>query len=211
MAKTNWLLKGRNFSHCNCAYGCPCQFNALPTHGYCQAVLGIAVDEGYYGSTRLDGLRFGGAFRWPGPIHEGHGEGLPVVDERATPAQREAILKILSGQDSEPGATFFQVYTSMLEKVHDPVFTRIELEIDIEARRARFVVPGIIEARGEPIKNPVTQQEHRVRIDMPHGFEYRKAEAGRGWAKTSGPIQLNFADTHAHFTKVHITGDGVVD
>ena len=211
MAKTSWMLRGRNFSHCNCAYGCPCQFNALPTHGHCQAVVGIAVDEGFHGSTRLDGLRFGGAFRWPGPIHEGHGEGLPVVDERATPAQREAILKILSGQDSEPGATFFQVFASMLEKVHDPIFARIDLDIDIDARRARFLVPGVIEAHGEPIKNPVTHQDHRVRIDMPNGFEYRKAEAGRGWARTHGPIQLDLADSHAHFTAIHITGDGVVD
>src|ERR1700730_12461301 len=35
MADVKWHLKGRNFSHCNCSYGCPCQFNALPTHGNC--------------------------------------------------------------------------------------------------------------------------------------------------------------------------------
>jgi len=207
---TSWMLKGRNFSHCNCSYGCPCQFNALPTRGFCQAVVGIAIDEGYYGSTKLDGLRFGGAFSWPGPIHEGHGEAVPVVDERATPAQREAILKIMSGQDTEPGATFFQVFGSTLEKVHDPVFARIELDIDVDARKARYVVPGVIEARGEPIKNPVTQQEHRVRIDMPGGFEFTKAEAGRGWAKTFGAVKLNLADSHAHFAPLHITGAGVV-
>ncbi|MBV9220829.1 MAG: DUF1326 domain-containing protein, partial [Methylobacteriaceae bacterium] len=60
MADVQWMLKGRNFSHCNCSYGCPCQFNALPTHGNCQAVVGIAVDEGYHGTTTLVGLKFGG-------------------------------------------------------------------------------------------------------------------------------------------------------
>ena len=34
---STWFIKGREFVHCNCAYGCPCQFNALPTHGNCQA------------------------------------------------------------------------------------------------------------------------------------------------------------------------------
>lgn len=210
MATMSWMLQGRDFSHCNCAYGCPCQFNALPTKGSCEAVVGIDVDRGHHGSTVLDGLRFGGVFRWPGPIHEGHGEATPIIDERATPEQREALLRILSGQDSEPGATFFQVFSSMLETVHDPVFAPIDLDIDVDARRARFVVPGVVEARGEPIRNPVTGQEHRARIGMPQGFEFDQAEAGRGWAKTAGSIHLDLADSHAHFAHLHITGTGVV-
>src|SRR5271165_6587612 len=202
MPQVAWMIKGRDFSHCNCSYGCPCQFNALPTHGHCQAVVGIAIDQGHHGTTQLDGLSFGGVFRWPGAIHEGHGEAVPVIDERATAAQREAILHIMSGQDTEPGATFFQVFFSMLEKVHEPVFAKIDLEIDVDARRARFVVPGVIDARGEPILNPVTKQEHRARIDLPNGFEYTLAEAGRGRANTSGPIKLNLADSHAHFARL---------
>jgi hypothetical protein len=210
MANVSWMLKGRNFSHCNCAYGCPCQFNALPTHGFCQAVLGIAIDQGHHGSTQLDGIKFGGMFRWPGPIHEGRGEAVPVIDERATPAQRDAIVRIMTGQDTEPGATFFQVFFSTLEKVHDPIFARLDLDIDVGARRANFRVPGVIEARGQPILNPVTGLEHRAQIGMPDGFEYSLAEVGRGWANTKGAIVLNFTDTHAHFAPLHITGAGVV-
>jgi hypothetical protein len=210
MADVAWMLKGRNFSHCNCTYGCPCQFNALPTLGNCQAMTGLDIDEGYHGETRLDGLRFGGVFRFPGPIHEGHGEVVPIIDERATPAQRDAILRIMSGQDTEPGATIFQVFSAMLEKVHDPIFAKIDLEIDVDARKARFIVPGVIDARGEPIVNPVTKQQHRARIDMPDGFEFTVAEVGRGWANTSGAIALNLADSHAHFADLHMTGTGVV-
>ena len=210
MATVTWMLKGRNFSHCNCNYGCPCQFNALPNKGFCEAVMGLAIEEGHHGATRLDGLKFGGVFHWPGPIHEGHGEAQPVVDARATPAQREAILRIMSGQDTEPGATFFQVFASTLDKVHDPVFADIDLDIDIDARRARYVVPGLIEARGEPILNPVTREQHRVRIDMPGGFEFTQAEAGRGWARTRGAIPLALTDSHAHFARLHMTGTGVM-
>ncbi len=210
MADVEWHLKGRNFAHCNCAYGCPCQFNALPTHGNCEAIAGIVIDEGNHGSTKLDGLMFAGVFSWPGPIHEGQGQAVPIVDERASPAQREAILRIMSGQDTEPGATFFQVFSSTLEKVHDPVFAKIDLDIDVAARKARFSVPGVVEARGEPIINPVTKKEHRARFDMPEGFEFTLAEVGRGWAKTSGAIELNLADLHAHFAELNITGTGVI-
>lgn len=210
MADVKWHLKGRNFAHCNCAYGCPCQFNALPTHGNCEAIVGIMIDEGHHGGTELDGLMFAGVFSWPGPIHEGRGQAVPIVDERASPAQREAILRIMSGQDTEPGATFFQVFSSTLEKVHDPIFAKIDLDIDVNARKAHLIVPDIMEARGEPIVNPVTKDEHRARFDMPDGFEFTLAEVGRGWAKTTGAIELNLADSHAHFAELNITGTGVI-
>ena len=34
MAMVEWRIQGREFANCNCAYGCPCQFSALPTRGY---------------------------------------------------------------------------------------------------------------------------------------------------------------------------------
>jgi len=78
-----WRLRADEFANCNCAYGCPCQFNALPTHGFCQAVAGMEIEHGYHGETKLDGLRFAGVFRWPGPIHEGKGEAAVVIDREA--------------------------------------------------------------------------------------------------------------------------------
>jgi len=210
MTEVKWTLKGREFAHCNCAYGCPCQFNALPTHGYCRAVVGIDIEQGHHGDTRLDGLKVAGIFAWPGPIHEGHGEAVVVIDERASERQREALLRILGGEDTVPGATVFNVFAATLDKVNDPLFTRIDFEVDVDARRAKLKVPGLIEARGEPILNPVTGAEHRARIDLPHGFEYAVAEAGRGWAETSGPIELRLADSHAHFYDLHMNQSGVV-
>jgi hypothetical protein len=65
--------------------GCPCQFNAPPTHGYCQALLGFAVREGHYGSTRLDGVRFAVAASWPGAIHQGGGTMQFAFDEAPPP------------------------------------------------------------------------------------------------------------------------------
>jgi hypothetical protein len=84
----------------------------------------MQIEKGYHGSTNLDGLKFVGIFRWPGPIHEGKGEAAVVIDERATEAQRDALLRILSGQDTKPGATIFNVFASTFEKMHPPIFAR---------------------------------------------------------------------------------------
>jgi hypothetical protein len=210
MTDTTWNLHGKEFANCNCAYGCPCQFNALPTYGKCWAVVGIQIDRGHHGSTSLDGLKLAGIFKYPGPIHMGNGEALPIVDQRASAAQRDAILRIMSGQDTKPGATMFQVFFSMLTKVHEPVFADIDFSVDIDKRLAKLKVPGYIEQRGEPILNPVTGGEHRIRIEPVGGFEFKVAEVGRGWTKTTGPISYELADTYGQFAELHLCQDGII-
>ena len=210
MTNVKWTIKAREFANCNCSYGCPCQFNGLPTDGTCRAVVGIQIDAGHHGNTKLDGLKAAAIFKWPGAVHQGNGEGALVVDERADAAQREALTRILSGQDTEPGTTHFNVFASTLVKVHEPIFSKIDFEVDIDGRRARLVVPSVIETRGEPILNPVTGKEHRVRIDMVGGFEYRLAEIGRGWSKTSGSMAYELADTYGQFCHLHLSQNGIV-
>jgi hypothetical protein len=173
-------------------------------------VLGIEIQEGYHGNTRLDGLKVAGVVAWPGAIHEGKGHIQPIVDERASGPQREALLRIMSGEDTEPGATFFQVFAATYEKVYDPVFTRIDLAVDVDGRKGEIKVPGFIEAHGVPIRNPATGEEHRVRINLPQGFEYTTAEIGSGSATTSGPVKIKLENSHAHFANLHMTQSGLV-
>jgi hypothetical protein len=173
-------------------------------------VIGVQIGEGIHGETRLDGLRFAGVFAWPGPIHLGNGEAFPIVDSRASEPQREALLRILSGEDTEPGATIFSVFAATFTKVHTPVFADIEIDIDIANRRSRLRVPGYIEQYGEPIKNPITGAEFRGLIELPNGFEYFRAEVARGWSKTKGPIPLDLADSHGYFAELHLSNAGVV-
>lgn len=210
MSDTKWTLHGREFANCNCSYGCPCQFNALPTHGNCWAVVGIQIDRGQHGDVDLSGLRMAGIFKYPGAIHMGNGEAQPIVDRRADEAQRNALLRIMSGQDTKPGATMFQVFFSMLSKVHEPVFADIDFTVDIDKRLARLRVPGYIDQRGEPIVNPVTGAEHRIRIEPVGGFEFKKAEIGRGWTKAMGPVSYELADSYGQFAELHLCQDGII-
>jgi hypothetical protein len=174
-------------------------------------VVGVEIDKGHHGDTKLDGLRLAGIFKYPGPIHMGNGEAVPIVDKRATGSQRNAILRIMSGQDTKPGATMFQVYASMLSKAYDPVFADIDFAVDIDKRRAHLKVAGYIDQRGEPILNPVTGAEHRVRIEPVGGFEFKKAEIGRGWTTATGPIAYELADSYGQFAELHLCQDGIVN
>lgn len=207
---TPWEIQGRELINCNCSYGCPCQFNALPTHGFCEAMGAIAIDKGHYGDVRLDGTRIAVVFQWPGPIHEGKGKCQPIVDVGASPAQREALLKIMTGQDTEPFATMFAVFASTLDKAFDPIFTRIDFDVDVDGRRGTVRAEGVFELQGQPIRNPVTGQEHRARIDLPHGFEYEIAEIGSASSRSQGNIPLELKDSYAQFARLHLNNKGPV-
>jgi hypothetical protein len=207
---TPWEIQGRELINCNCSYGCPCQFNALPTKGFCEAMGGIAVDKGRHGEVRLDGLKLAVVFQWPGPIHEGKGKCQPIVDAKASAQQREALLKIMSGQDTEPFATMFAVFATTLEKVYEPIFTDIEFDVDVEARRGKVRAKGVFEMSAEPIRNPVTGKEHRARIDLPHGFEYEIAEIGSASSRSSGNIPIELKNSYAQFAHLHLNNKGPI-
>ena len=141
---TPWELHGRSFGNCNCAFGCPCQFNALPTYGTCEAAVGYIIDTGFHGDVRLDGLMAGFTVKFPGPVHEGNGEQQLVIDERATDEQREALQTIMSGGDTEEMATMFWIYNAMSPNKHDTLYKKLEMEIDIEARTGHILVLSLI-------------------------------------------------------------------
>ncbi|MFL5238497.1 MAG: DUF1326 domain-containing protein [Rhizomicrobium sp.] len=207
---TDWEIKGRELVNCTCTYGCNCQFNGLPDKGHCHAVAGIQIEEGHYGDTKLDGLRIAAIFKWPGPIHEGKGEAIAFVDEGADENQRSALLKIMTGQDTDPFATMFAVYAATVSKMNSPVFTKIEFDVDVDARRGRIVVKDYIETTGEPIRNKVTGAESRAQIVLPQGFEYTVADIGSASSATKGPVKVEMKDTYGQFARLHLNNHGVV-
>jgi len=205
-----WEIKGRELVNCSCDYGCNCQFDGLPDKGHCWAVAGIQIDEGRHGETSLDGLRLAAIFKWPGPIHEGHGEALAFVDQRASESQRGALLRIMTGQDTAPFATMFAVYASTVETMHAPVFTDIDLELDIDGRRGRMTIDGYVEMTGEPIRNKVSGTETRAQIVLPNGFEYEVADIGSASSRTQGPMPFELRDGYGQFANIHLDSNGVV-
>jgi hypothetical protein len=197
--KTEWRVTGEHAGSCNCIWACPCQFNANPSHDYCEALLAWQVNEGNFGDVSLDGVRFGIAAHWPGPIHEGNGVIQTVVDESASDEQRDAILAITSG---EHGGSFFQIVSTVVTETRDPISAPIEIDVDREERKGTYKVGPLGDGRIEPIVNPEIPDSgpHRARIDLPDGFEYKQAEIGNTaeWKVTGdAPLAFDHENTYA--------------
>lgn len=208
MAASDWRLEGEWMKNCNCAFGCPCDFNAPPTQGYCKGLVAMRIAKGHFEGTRLDGLCFAITVDFPGALHEGNGTIQPIIDERATPEQRQALFEIFSGKHSAEG-TLFQIVSVIVTKIHDPVFAPFEFSFDKDGRVARLVARGVLETDVEPIKNPVTGTPHRIQVVMPEGFEHRGAEIASANIRSTGAIPFETRNTHSSLATVVQTPDGV--
>jgi hypothetical protein len=210
MPSEKWRLKGQWIKSCGCAYGCPCDFNAPPTRGSCQGIVAMKIESGHFDDMDLSGLAFTAIGDWPGALHEGNGILQPIVDERANAKQREALLTIMSGKEQAEG-TLFHIFSLIVTKVLDPLFLPIDFSFDMAKRRARVSIPGVLETESEPIKNPVTGAEHRIRVVIPEGFEHHQGEiASARYLRASGKIKYSFQNSHSTLAEVEHTPQGLV-
>lgn len=205
---TDWTLRGEWVKSCTCAFGCPCDFNAPPTKGECRGFLGMHVTEGHFGSTRLDNVSVFVTVHFPGPLHEGHGTAQAIIDERATPEQREALMQILSGQHSQEG-TLFHIVSLIVETHLEPIYAPISFSFDRDARTARLSIPGVLESETQPILNPVTSQPHRIQVVVPEGFEHIMAEVARARISSTGGLEFEVQEGHSSLALVEQSPAGV--
>jgi len=211
MVYIDWMIKGPKIGACSCSYGCPCEFNARPTHGSCEGLEAHKVEEGWFGDVRLDGLIIGARYRWPGPVHEGGGVVQGFIDEKANGAQREALFAILGGKEQAPN-TVFNIYGSTIAKELDPIFGPFTFEFNLAARIGRFAVPGVLECRVEPIRNPVTGAPHRARIVLPEGFEFRVGEAASAEFKAlEGELAMEHSKCYGVLCEVAYGPYGIIE
>ena len=167
-----WELEGTVLIACNCDYGCPCNFNALPTHGHCEGGWTWHVDRGRYGEVGLDGLNFSVYVQWPGAIHEGNGHGLILVDERADEAQRASIATLTGGDVGGPWGILAWTWPT----VEGPVHVAYELELD--GLETRLRAGDYVEVEFEPIRNPVTGDAVHPGAVLPEGLIVKRADFG---------------------------------
>ena len=168
----SWHLNGKVLVACNCNWGCPCNFNAPPTSGKCEGGWSWHVEEGAFGDVRLDGLNFSVFVNWPGAIHEGNGEGVVLIDERADAAQRTAIETLVGGKVGGPWGILGWTWP----KVHGPYTVAYALTFDGVNTRIRC--GEHFEVQGRPIRNPVTGAESHPGVVLPEGIIFKRGDLG---------------------------------
>lgn len=170
--KVKWAVDADFLQACNCDFGCPCEFSAPPTRGFCEGVGAWRINKGNYGATKLDGLALAFAAHWPKAIHEGNGTVCLFFDERANPQQREALLQIASGK---AGGMPFELIVTTFSKIMEPRY--VPFTFNLNGRTSSVRLGSFMSAATAPIKNPVTGEPESVRVEHATGFIFKEAEA----------------------------------
>lgn len=171
-AAQTWNIKGTILIACNCDYGCPCNFNAPPSHGKCEGQWTWHIATGKYGDVPLHELNFSLFAKWPGAIHQGNGEALIFIDERANQQQRQAIATLIKGEAGGP----WKILAWTWPTIHGTKYVPYLLRED--GVHSRVTAGSSFELELDTIKNPVSGAEAHPAIVLPEGLVTKRADLG---------------------------------
>jgi hypothetical protein len=127
----------------------------------------FAVDEGQRDGVDLAGVKVGVAVMWPGAIHDGDGKMAAFIDAE-NDDQREAIVKILTGED---GGMPWEILAATISDIRGPFFETIEIEDN--GTDSKWRVGDKVAVEMETFKNPVTGEPNEVHTVIPTGFLFK--------------------------------------
>lgn len=192
---------------CNCAWGCPCNFDALPTYGNCEGILGYRVIKGMFGTTRLDGVLFAQGVWWPKAIHERNGTIALYIDPNASPEQIRAIEEITSGKH---GGGIFAIFPTTVSKTLPTKITSIDWNFD--SYDSWFTVEGVAEVHSEKIKNPVSGETMEASIVLPNGIGFRETIVSsiRNWWMNDRGLSFRHENCNGHVATAKFANQGCI-
>ncbi len=191
--KTGWRLKGVGFEFCNCLPGCTCNFSGFPTSsdGSCKAAVANSITEGHCGDIDLSGIDVVAILDWPSAIHDGGGKAVFVVPEEVTEEQLGVLAQIFTGQ---LGGMPWEILGTTFEVAG---VVRAPVNITHDGIESGFSVPGVGEAKGTTMRNPVTGEAHGAAIVLDTGFIWKKGDCGQGSFHVEAEgIELEFTDSN---------------
>ena len=201
MTETSWKVSGQYYETCSCDYVCPCillQMAVEPSKGTCTFAMAFQIEQGIFGDAPLDGLGFIVVGLTPEAMVKGNWSVGLVIDDRATPAQRDAITAIASGSAGGPMAGLSGLIGKFLGVESAAIkFDRAGAKwsvtagslVDMAAQSAM----GINPAATEPLHLDNTGHPASDRIALAHALKSHVDVLGVSWNDTSGKNNGQYA------------------
>jgi hypothetical protein len=192
-----WRIKAKYYEACNCAFGCPCNMNGFPTHGFCEGTVGFEILEGDRDGLDLAGAKVAAAVKWPGAIHEGNGNMAVFID--APENLRESVVAILTAED--PGLPW-EILAATISEIHGPFFESIQ--ISDNDTDSRVSVDGKLDLQMQSFTNPVSGEKHEAHMVLPGGFIFQDGKICTTTANMvdADGVEYDHAGNNAYYSTV---------
>lgn len=183
---SGWAIRGELILNCNCTVFCPCVVSLgkhPPTEGYCQAWAGVRIDEGHYEGEDLSGLNVGLVLEIPGLMARGNWKAAAYIDDRASEAAYDGLIKIFSGQAKGTTGLFKVLVSEFLGAERAPV------SYENEGKKRRLIVGKAIKGEVEPVRGANPDEDIVVKnTEYWMGSDITVATATQGRVRAYGRV-----------------------
>ncbi|MEO0990432.1 MAG: DUF1326 domain-containing protein [Pseudomonadota bacterium] len=181
----DWSIKGELILNCNCTVFCPCVVSLglhPPTEGYCQAWMGVRIDEGAFGDEDLSGLNIGMILDIPGNMSRGNWKVAAYIDERASDAAYDGLVSIFEGSARGTTGLFRMLVSEFLGAERAPV------AFETEGTTRRLMVGKKIQGEIVPVTNAKGDETTITATDYWMGSDITVAKAAQSRVRAHGRV-----------------------
>jgi hypothetical protein len=121
-----YTLDGQLLEVCTCKILCPCWVGEPPDgDGTCHSINSWHVEKGEINGIDVSGLTIAGVNHIPGPVLQGGWRVVYFVDDRATPAQHDVLVRVWTGKLGGPVADLTNLYGEIVAVEKAPIEFRV--------------------------------------------------------------------------------------
>ncbi len=193
----SWWAKGLLFENCNCQVVCPghFHFSQLCTYERCLGHWGICFDEGQFGDVTLNGMK--AIIIYDTPQHMVSGDWIltTYIDNGASPAQQQAIERIVSGEANGPWKVLAQFV-----KERKPT-RRIPISFSDNGQEKKLAAGEIFRSTVSWLRGRNKEQEVRIENSFNQLHNATQVLDMGSTDYTDAPYQFHTKNTHALHSK----------
>jgi len=141
-------LEGRLLEVCNCRVLCPCWIGEDPDNGTCDTIVAWHFDKGQIEGVDVAGQTIALIAHVPGNILLGNWKAAVYVDSKASPQQKDAILKVYTGKLGGPVGDLVKLVGEVVSVDSVPI------TFDVQGGKGTLKVGDAGYAELEPYKGP---------------------------------------------------------
>jgi hypothetical protein len=139
-------LEGRLLEVCTCRILCPCWVGEDPDFGTCDGVLAWHFDKGTIDAIDVAGRTFVILAHIPGNILKGNWRIRVYLDDKTTPEQKEALLKVWTGKAGGPIADLAKLVGEVA------AVEQVPITFDVQGVNGTLKVGSAIDAKLAPFQ-----------------------------------------------------------
>ena len=158
-----YSLEGSLLEACSCNVLCPCWIGEDPDLGDCRSFLAYHISSGRVQGVDVSGLSVVAVVYIPGNVLAGNWEVVVLVDDKATPEQKDGLVAALGGALGGPLADLAQLFGTVKGVESVPITHEVRDGI------GTLAIPGVLGSAMEPYRSADGASDHAAGLDLLDG------------------------------------------